>query len=252
MYRYFCVLAYNGENYHGWQEQPNAITVQEVFVKALRVLLYDGIEVVGCGRTDTGVHARKFVVHFELPELLPEDVLQVKINKLNRFLPPDIVVYEMYPVQPNAHARFTAVHRTYKYYITFVKSPFAQGTAWFVHQSLDVKQMQEALNVLKSYTDFTSFARLHSDNKTNNCSIQTATCVMEQGCLVITLKADRFLRNMVRAVVGTLVEVGSGKLLLDDFKNIIEAKNRGKAGTSAPAYALFLEDVVYPEGIRLQ
>ena len=198
--RYFIYLAYDGTNYHGWQIQPNGDSVQETLMCALSTFLRQKIEVVGAGRTDSGVHARLMVAHFDYDRKL--DCIQVA-DKLNRLLPPDIAVYNVKPVKDDAHARFDATYRTYKYYVTTRKDPFNRHYAWRLFNSLDFEKMN---------TDFTSFSKLHTDVKTNNCRIMHAewTQVSETEW-VFTIKADRFLRNMVRAVVGTLVEVGRGK-----------------------------------------
>lgn len=248
MRRYFIYLAYDGTNYHGWQIQPNGASVQEMLNKALATFLRDeNIEVVGAGRTDAGVHARLMVAHFDVDrELDCESVT----DKLNRILPPDISVYCVKPVKSEAHARFDATYRTYKYYITTKKNPFGRQYSWRVFQKLDFNMMNEAAQTLFDYIDFTSFSKLHTDVKTNNCKImhaQWTQCGEDEW--VFTIQADRFLRNMVRAVVGTLVEVGKGKLSVEDFRKVIEEKNRCSAGTSVPGNALFLVDVGYPDDL---
>lgn len=248
MRRYFIYLAYDGTNYHGWQIQPNGASVQEMLNKALTTFLRDeNIEVVGAGRTDAGVHARLMVAHFDVDrELDCESVT----DKLNRILPPDISVYCVKPVKNEAHARFDATYRTYKYYITTKKNPFGRQYSWRVFQKLDFNMMNEAAQTLFDYIDFTSFSKLHTDVKTNNCKImhaQWTQCGEDEW--VFTIQADRFLRNMVRAVVGTLVEVGKGKLSVEGFRKVIEEKNRCSAGTSVPGNALFLVDVGYPDDL---
>lgn len=243
--RYFLQLSYKGTNYHGWQIQPNAISVQEVIENALSTLLREKISVVGAGRTDTGVHASFFVLHFdtENENIEPGNL----VYKLNNFLPHDIAVQNLWKVKNNAHARFDALSRTYKYFILTEKDPFKVETSYKYIPTLDIQKMNEAAKLLFEFDDFTSFSRLHSDVKTNNCKISRAEWKQEGTQLVFTIKADRFLRNMVRAVVGTLLEVGKGKLTINEFKNIIELKNRGAAGASAPAAGLFLVDIEYPE-----
>ena len=217
MQRYFIYLAYDGTNYHGWQIQPNGISVQECLMKALSTFLRREIEVIGAGRTDAGVHASLMVAHFDSDELL--DTTSVT-DKLNRLLPPDISIYRVCRVRPDTHARFDATARTYKYYVTTSKYPF------------------------------TSFSKLHTDVKTNICHITHAEWTQEEDATwVFTIRADRFLRNMVRAIVGTLIEVGRGKLTVEGFRRIIEQQDRCKAGTSAPGQALFLVNVEYPESI---
>lgn len=245
MQRYFIYLAYEGTNYHGWQVQPNGVSVQECLQKALSTLLRVETEVVGAGRTDAGVHAKLMVAHFDSEK---EDLnLALLTDKLNRLLPPDISVYRVCKVHPEAHARFDALFRTYKYYITSVKSPFNRHLKWRMHGSLNYELMNEAAKILFEYTDFTSFSKLHTDVKTNNCKIMQAEWIQEdETTWVFTVKADRFLRNMVRAVVGTLVEVGRGKMSIEEFRKVIEQKDRCKAGASVPGHALFLVDIEYP------
>jgi len=245
--RYFLQLSYKGTKYHGWQVQPNALSVQEVMEKALSTILREKIAVVGAGRTDTGVHASFFVLHFESGKN-DIDTAQL-VYKLNRFLPPDISVSKIFPVNNDAHARFSAISRTYKYYISTEKNPFRTETSYRYTVPLDVEKMNEAASQLFDYEDFTSFSRLHTDIKTNNCKIYQAEWGKVGDQLVFTIKADRFLRNMVRAVVGTLLEVGRGKITVGEFKEIIEKKDRGAAGASAPAEGLFLTDIEYPKEI---
>lgn len=249
MYRYFIYLSYDGTNYHGWQVQPNGISVQEVLMKALSTFLRKSVEVVGAGRTDAGVHARLMVAHFDFDTELDGNTV---VDKLNRLLPPDVAVHRVRRVKPEAHARFDATYRTYKYYITTRKDPFSRAFAWRVFQPLDFERMNEAARVLFDYIDFTSFSKLHTDVKTNNCKIMEAHWDrIDENNWVFTIRADRFLRNMVRAVVGTLVEVGKGKLTVEGFRKVIEEKNRCSAGTSVPGNALFLVDVGYPEDLFL-
>ena len=247
MQRYFIYLAYDGTAYHGWQIQPNGISVQECLMKALSTLLRREVEVVGAGRTDAGVHASLMVAHFDSEESL-NTVLMA--DKLNRLLPPDISVFRLRPVNSDAHARFDATARTYKYYVTTAKSPFnRQYTARLFHTP-DFEQMNEAARILFEYTDFTSFSKLHTDVKTNNCRVMHAEWTQQdETTWVFTIQADRFLRNMVRAIVGTLLEVGRGKLTMDGFRRVIEQQDRCQAGSSAPGNALFLVDVAYPEAL---
>ena len=247
MFRYFIYLAYDGTNYHGWQIQPNGSSVQETLMKALHTFLRDeAIEVVGAGRTDAGVHARLMVAHFDWQEPIAD--LAFLAEKLNRLLPKDIAVYRIVPVRPDAHARFDAISRTYKYYVTTRKDPFNYELVYKIPGKLDFEAMNKACSVLFDYIDFTSFSKLHTDVKTNNCRIMHAAWTqVDDVTWVFTIQADRFLRNMVRAIVGTLLEVGRGKLTVDGFRQVIEAKDRGRAGTSAPGHALYLVDVTYPE-----
>ncbi len=246
--RYFIYLAYDGTNYHGWQIQPNGISVQECLMKALATFLRREIEVIGAGRTDAGVHATLMVAHFDFEG----DTLDVELvaDKLNRLLPPDISVYQVRRVKSDAHARFDATARTYKYYITTSKNPFNRQYRCRIHGNLDFKRMNEAAQELFDYSDFTSFSKLHTDVRTNICRITMAEWTqVDEATWVFTIRADRFLRNMVRAIVGTLLEVGRGKMTVQDFKQVIELQDRGKAGTSAPGQALFLVNVEYPENL---
>lgn len=249
MCRYFIYLSYDGTNYHGWQIQPNGISVQEVLMKALSTFLRKPVEVVGAGRTDAGVHARLMVAHFDFDTEL--DCATV-VDKLNRLLPLDVAVHRVRRVKSDAHARFDATYRTYKYYITTCKDPFSRAFSWRIFQTLDFEKMNEAAQTLFDYIDFTSFSKLHTDVKTNNCKMMYARWEqIGEHNWVFTIQADRFLRNMVRAVVGTLVEVGKGKLTVEGFRKVIEEKNRCSAGTSVPGNALFLVDVGYPEELFL-
>ena len=245
--RYFIELAYKGTRFHGWQIQPNAETVQECLENALSTICRETISVIGAGRTDTGVHASYFVAHFdsEKANLDHTDFAY----KLNSFLNNDIVIFGLHKVNQEAHARFDATSRTYHYYINLQKDPFAQETSWYLRNKLDVVKMNEACAVLFDYEDFTSFSKLHTDVKTNNCKIYYARWTEQNNRLVFKIKADRFLRNMVRAIVGTLVEVGQEKLNVNDVRKIIEAKDRSVAGVSVPAQGLFLSYIAYPEEI---
>lgn len=250
MRRYFIYLAYDGTNYHGWQVQPNGVSVQGTLMKALSTCLRREIEVTGAGRTDAGVHASLTVAHFDYDEPL---CLQGLTDKLNRLLPSDISVYKVVPVKEEAHARFDATSRTYKYYVTTAKKPFRRNyVCRLMGQAPDVEKMNEAARLLLNYTDFTSFSKLHTDVRTNNCRIMQAVWTQaEEDEWVFTIQANRFLRNMVRAIVGTLLDVGRGKLSLEDFCRVIEQKDRCKAGSSVPGNALFLVDVTYPDALFL-
>lgn len=247
MNRYFIYLSYNGKPFCGWQIQPNGITVQQRIEEALSTILRRPMSIVGAGRTDAGVHAQLMVAHFDSEEPIPD--LLFLTDKLNRLLPKDIAIDRIVPVTPDAHARFDATSRTYKYYLTAKKNPFNYDWVYRYIGKLDYDLMNEACRVLFDYTDFTSFSKLHTDVKTNNCRIMEAGWKQEGDVWVFTIRADRFLRNMVRAIVGTLLEVGRGKLSLSGFREVIEAKDRGRAGTSAPGHALYLVDVTYPEKI---
>lgn len=251
MQRYFLYFAYDGARYHGWQIQPNGISVQETLQDALAVVLRQSVTVTGAGRTDTGVHARLMVAHFDF-EYADDADKRIDgawlTDKLNRLLPPDIAVSKVIPVAPDAHARFDALSRTYHYYLHVGKSPFLRAYSCRLYKALDFERMNEAAKVLFDYIDFTSFSKVNTDTKTNNCKIMKAEWVQigEQEWR-FEIKADRFLRNMVRAIVGTLVEVGRGKLTVEGFREVIEGKNRCGAGESMPGNALFLVDVEYPE-----
>jgi len=249
MQRYFIKLAYDGTNYHGWQSQENANTVQSELEKALSTILSNKIEITGAGRTDTGVHAREYFAHFDLNEPFDKSGLDNLLYRLNAILSEDISIFFIFPVRNETHARFSAVSRTYKYYISRKKNPFFNKYSWNVFGELDIKKMNDASKVLFEYIDFTSFSKLHTDVKTNNCKIMQAEWNEENNMIVFTLKADRFLRNMVRAIVGTIIDVGKGKVSIDEFKNIIESKNRSEAGYSVPAKGLFLDKVEYPPDI---
>jgi len=244
--RYFICLSYNGTNYHGWQLQENAPTVQGELNRCLSVLLKEEILTLGAGRTDTGVHARKYIAHFDSENLgqLIETINVV--YKLNCMLPNDICIHWIVPVHDAAHARFDAVRRKYCYYVSLQKDPFAYDFSTYVPYLLDMDKMNAACVKLFEYDDFTSFAKLHSDNKTNICKIEEACWAAPPDGLVFTIAADRFLRNMVRAIVGTMFEVGRGKLTIEDFVRIIEQRERGAAVVSAPSKGLFLEEVTYP------
>ena len=234
--------------YHGWQRQDNAVTVQQLLEEALTTLFGAEITVTGAGRTDTGVHAREFYAHFDLDDLVRKRELQRKTNRLNSFLPKDIKIFEIFRVNTDMHARFDAISRTYEYIITTAKDPFIDDFAWYVYGDIDVSMMNKGAKALLEYTDFTSFAKLHTQVRTNNCELMQASWVKKNDMLVFTIKADRFLRNMVRAIVGTLVDLGKGKITLEEFRQIIEAKDRSEAGLSVPPHGLYLTRIEYPEG----
>ena len=245
--RYFIYLQYDGTAYHGWQSQPNATSVQETIEQKLSLLLQRELFIIGAGRTDAGVHARLMVAHFEGEGLnLDKGQLDELTHRLNNILPKDISIIKIVPVTEDAHARFSPISRTYRYYVTTRKDPF-NPYSYRLYWDLDLDLMNKAANKLFNYTDFTSFSRLHTDVKTNNCKIMEAHWTeTTPGEYVFIIKADRFLRNMVRAIVGTLILVGRHRLSIEDFCKIVEGKNRCKAGDSAPANALFLEDIEYP------
>lgn len=243
MYRYFIKLAYNGANFHGWQIQDNAHTVQAELNDKMSILIGESINLVGCGRTDTGVHAREFYAHFDISKTI--DNTDDLLFRLNGFLHNSISVFELFKVANDLHARFDAKSRTYSYFVSRVKDPFSIGQEWHYRGELDIEKMNKACRILLNHTDFTSFSKLHTQTKTNNCKIYEAKWKEENHRLIFTIRADRFLRNMVRAIVGTMMEIGSGKLSIEDLDNIITAKDRSRAGFSAPAEGLFLDKVEY-------
>lgn len=240
--RYFIEFAYQGKNYFGYQIQPRQISVQEELEKALSIILREEIKTTGAGRTDTGVHAKKMYAHFDIDSEIDDNLA----HKLNRFLPPDIAIHRIFPVAEDLHARFDATYRTYHYCISWDKNPFTQDFSWQIwNRKLDIDKMNAACKILFEFEDFTSFAKLHTDNKTNNCKIFKAVWEQNGQELQFTISADRFLRNMVRSIVGTMVEIGAGKISPEDLRQIIRGKNRNLAGTSAPPQGLFLVDVGY-------
>lgn len=251
MSRYFIQLSYNGSNYHGWQVQENtAHTIQQVLQEKLTVLLGNTTSIVGCGRTDTGVHAKDYFAHFDSEKInlhLSESNLLYKLNKI---LPPDIAVKNIYLVHNDCNARFDAIDRTYHYYIHQFKNPFNENSSAFIYGHLDFEAMNEAANYLLTVTDFTSFSKLNTQTKTNDCSVTHAQWhQIHQDEWLFKITANRFLHNMVRSIVGTLLLIGKHKITLDEFKSIVESKDRGKAGMSAPAHALYLEEIRYPKEI---
>jgi tRNA pseudouridine38-40 synthase len=246
MTRYFMFLSYRGTAYNGWQLQPGKHTVQGVVNKAVSTVLNEQISVTGAGRTDTGVHASFFCAHFDSAREGIETDHQLLYN-LNSLLPEDIAVSRIARVRQDANARFDAVSRTYRYTITTKKDPFVADTAWLLYWKLDAAMLNDASAILLNHSDFTSFSRLHGGNKTNTCKVTFAQWTEEPGRLVFTICADRFLRNMVRAIVGTLIPVGRGKLSLPEFEKIITGRDRSLAGQSAPAHGLSLTGIDYPE-----
>lgn len=240
--RYFIQFAYNGTHYHGWQIQPNASSVQETLNKAFSVLLNEPISIMGAGRTDTGVHATEMFGHFDTEKTLDVPLL---MHKLNSFLPKDIAIFDIILVHDDAHCRFDASKRTYEYHINTVKNPFLQELSWYVNQKLDVDFMNEAAQILLKHTDFQCFSKVHTDVNTFDCTIFEASWKQEDGKLIFTIVANRFLRNMVRAIVGTLINIGLHKITLADLENIIASKNREKAGFSVPAHGLYLTKIDY-------
>ena len=240
--RYFIELSYNGKNYHGWQIQPDVISVQQKVNNALSIMLQSEISVVGAGRTDTGVHASQMFAHFDVDQELVENV----VFKLNSILPEDLVVYNVFSVDQEMHARFNAISRSYAYKICLGRDPFLLDFAWQIHsQKFDLDLMNEAAKLLLEYQDFESFSKVKTDVYTFNCDITKAVWIENENKLTFHISANRFLRNMVRAIVGTLLEVGSGKKTVEDFREIIESKSRSKAGLSVPAKGLFLTAIKY-------
>lgn len=242
--RYFITLSYDGSAYHGWQIQPSSKSVQGTLQDALSLLLREDISVIGAGRTDTGVHARKMIAHFDIDTNIDVDQLTYRLNGV---LPHDIAILRIQPVADDAHARFSATSRTYHYYVHIGKSPFLREYSWRLIHEPDFAAMNHAAERLFEYEDFTSFSKVNTDTKTNICHIERAAWVqLSPTEWRFEIKADRFLRNMVRAIVGTLMEVGRGTLSEQQFCEIIEKKDRCAAGDSVPARGLFLVDVTYP------
>jgi tRNA pseudouridine38-40 synthase len=245
--RYFIEIAFSGKHYHGWQIQPEAISVQEVLERSLSTLLREEVKLTGAGRTDTGVHANQMFAHFDVDRVID---IEETIFRLNSFLPQDIAVAQLFKVKDDAHARFDATEREYQYKVTLKKNPFVQDFAYYVHLIPDLPKMNEAAKLLLGHHDFQCFSRSNTDVKTYYCDVYSANWAMEDELLVFSISADRFLRNMVRAIVGTLLDVGYDRTSLEAFMEIMEGKDRTKAGASAPAHGLYLTRVVYPDTIR--
>jgi tRNA pseudouridine38-40 synthase len=244
--RYFIQLSYKGTNYCGWQIQPNAPSVQKEINKCLSVLLGKEINSVGAGRTDTGVHAKEMFAHFDTDKEIEQESV---MHRLNKFLPKDIVIHRLYQVNNDAHARFDAIHRTYEYIISKGKNAFLQDSSWLCYAPLDIALMNKASKMMFDYVDFSSFAKIHTDVKTHICKLMVAEWTEDETTYKFTVRADRFLRNMVRAMVGTLVDIGKGKMSPEEIKKILEQMDRGVASASAPAEGLFLIEVAYPNTI---
>jgi tRNA pseudouridine38-40 synthase len=244
--RYFIELAYDGTNYHGWQSQHNALSVQEVLNKSLSTVLREPIETLGCGRTDTGVHATQFFAHFDVFDSSWFIDHANILRSINSVLPTDIAVKRIIPVHADAHARFDATSRSYEYHIHFDKDPFKNGYSWQLRDVPDLKLMNEGAAIIMQYIDFSCFSKSNTQVKTNNCKIKRAEWVKGDEEIVFKITADRFLRNMVRAIVGTLLMVGHKEILPEAIHDIIKSKNRGNAGTSVPACGLYLTGVQYP------
>ena len=244
--RYFVEFSYFGKNYHGWQRQPNAISVQQVLEETISTFLRRPTSLVGAGRTDAGVHAKQMFAHFESEEI---ENIQNVIYRLNAFLPEDIAIHKIFKVEGEAHARFDATERTYEYWLVRDKNPFYFDFAYYIKQPLNLEKMNEAALLLMQYNDFECFSKSNTDVKTYLCDIKRAIWTIEGEKLIFTITADRFLRNMVRAVVGTLLDVGIGKSEVAYVKSVINSKDRSMAGPSVPAKGLYLTSVLYPEKI---
>lgn len=240
--RYFIKFSYNGTQYHGWQYQPNATSVQETLTKALATILNAPIELMGAGRTDTGVHAKMMFAHFDCENEFQMDPI---VHKLNSYLPKDIAVSDIIAVHDTAHARFDATQRTYEYHIHTFKNVFATDQSWYYQHDLDIEAMNTAAQLLLTHTDFECFSKVHTDVNTFNCKITKAHWQQDNNALIFTITADRFLRNMVRAIVGTLINIGLHKITLEDFNRIIDSKDRNEAGFSVPAHGLYLTEITY-------
>jgi len=250
MHRYFIYMAYNGTRYCGWQRQPNGVSIQQCIEEALSTVLRRSITITGAGRTDAGVHARCMAAHFDVTEKIEQPSLLM--DKLNKILSRDIAILKIVPVTNDAHARFDALARTYIYMLSEKKDPFRNEFMYRTSlRGVDFDKMNEACAVLFEYTDFTSFSKLHTDVKTHLCRIDTAQWVKTDEVWTFTIKADRFLRNMVRAIVGTMLAIGRGKLTINDFRLIIEAKDRCKAGDSVSPEGLALTEIEYPNHLFL-
>lgn len=263
--RYFIELSFDGTNYHGWQIQQNALSVQEVLNEKLSVILRQPIETTGCGRTDTGVHAKEFFAHFDVSEeaidhlpwtigkndektmdhgLLTMDK-SILLRSINSILPADIAIKRIFPVGPDTHARFDARLRTYEYHIHFNKDPFKNGRSWELRDFPDLDLMNKAASIIMEYTDFSCFSKSNTQVKTNICKISKAEWLVKEDVIFFQIAADRFLRNMVRAIVGTLLMVGKNEIQPEQLRDIIESKNRSNAGMSVPACGLYLTEVKY-------
>ena len=251
-FRYFIHLAFNGSNFFGWQIQKNEISIQETINQALELYFKQKFNITGCGRTDTGVHATNFYAHTNLGKSLSTSEIQGAVKSLNGILPPSIVIYHLIPVKPDCSARFDAIARTYQYHIILGKDPFYSQLAYVIYWHLDLARMNKAAKLLLSVKDFTSFSKLHSQVNNNLCTLTQANFKIEGRRIIFTVTANRFLRNMVRAIVGTLLEVGLGKIEPEEVVQIADQKNRAKAGPSVPARGLFLTRVTYPREIFLE
>ncbi len=244
MQRYFVKLAYNGKPFNGWQIQPNDPSVQAEVERVISTVLREDVGVVGCGRTDSGVHASEYYAHFETSASFDCETVQFKLNCM---LPKEVAIFSIFPVSEKLHARFSAEARTYHYFINQEKDAFRYDHSWYMHKPINVVRMNEACQFLFGKQDFTSFSKLHTQTRTNFCTITQAIWQKRGSELMFTITADRFLHNMVRAIVGTCLEVGRGKLTPNDFKQVIESKSRQKAGASVPGHGLYLAKIEYPD-----
>lgn len=267
--RYFIEIAFKGTNYHGWQIQRNAISIQEVLEKAINTVFRQEVSLTGCGRTDAGVHARQLFAHFDVHvksqgerkeveikddvNSLTSQIVSRYLRGINALLPADIAAKDLFKVKPDAHARFDAVSRSYEYHIHFFKDPFLTEYSWQIRDELDILKMNEAANILLEYEDFSCFSKSNTQVFTNNCTITFAQWKrLDDGRLIFEIRANRFLRNMVRAIVGTLIEIGKGDKKVNHIREVLESKNRSVAGVSVPACGLYLTKVVYPDEISCQ
>ena len=246
--RYFLEISYNGSTFHGWQIQPNANSVQETIENAINILLKKEIKIVGAGRTDTGVHARNMCAHFDHNK---EFELEELKNNLNSFLNQEIYINDIYKVEDETHARFSAISREYEYYISLKKDVFNYKTTHLIQQDLNIEKMKQALLIIKDYENFKAFSKSNTDVKTYLCNIMSCSLVKNENIIIFKIKANRFLRNMVRAIVGTIIEIGLEKISLEELHTILKSKDRSNAGPSMPANALFLTKIEYPSNIKL-
>ena len=240
--KYFFEITYDGSNYHGWQKQPNSNTIQQTIEDCMSTILKQKIDIVGAGRTDAGVHAKEMIAHFETINNLELDKLSYQLNS---FLPNDIAVGNFFKVKNEAHARFSAISRSYEYKISYKKNPLKYNRVYHLNNKLDIDQLNKATKILFNHSDFKSFSKSKSDVKTFNCNIMDAKWKLDGDILIFSIKADRFLRNMVRAIVGTLIEIGQNRLKVEDFNQIILKKDRKYAGYSVPACGLYLTKIEY-------
>lgn len=245
--RFAIILAYKGTNYHGWQKQQNALSVQTVLDEKLSLLLGENIETLGCGRTDTGVHAKVYYAHFDCSKPIAD--FDKMIFKLNQMLPDDIAVYDCIAVKDEFNARFDAAWRAYEYHITKVPDPFANQLAWYQYGNLQIDKMNEAAALLLQHKDFECFSKVHTQVNNFNCDVMHAEWTTIDNKIIFSIRANRFLRNMVRAIVGTLVEVGRNNITIEQFGQILNSRNRSEAGQSVPAHGLFLTAVYYPQHV---